>query len=257
MALSETDIANLALGKNGGAGDSELGTAFIASINANNKVAQWLKFNLPRARRRAIIDLATRQCPFRSTVKFKDLGAQISSDDVPEIGEYQFAFNLPGDCLEVSMQFYEAAIAKRAVRGTTVVQVQWETVADSAGTGKILLTNLLTNLDGTSSFIEYVIDVKNTKAFSEEMVDCIATLLASEVGPTVGWGPEISTLMLTKYLQIAIPNAQRANQRGFDNSVKPVPDYSGGRSAGVAFPAVNVGLGTFVNAEGDRRNILS
>ena len=256
MAIAETDICNLALGKFGGGGDQINGNAFLSSIDASDKVSVWCKLNFPRVRRRVIIKLAALECPFRSTVRFRDLGAQLDSDGLPEIGQYLFAFNLPGDCLEVSKQFYEDLIQRRAMRGPVIAEVQWETIANKKGTGKLFLTNTLTNQGGTSAFIEYAVDTKDTKSFSEEMIDCVATLLASELAPMVGLDDRTSIEMLTKYETLAVPNAQRANQRGFNNSVKRVPNYHGGRGSSLSFPAVNVGLGTYFNAEGDRRDIL-
>ena len=197
--IDETSIANLALGKVGGAGESQGGNAFIDSINGPDKVSSWMKTAFPRARRRAIIDLAVRKCPFRSTIRFKDLGAELS--DPPEIGQYQYAFNLPGDCLEVVRQFNESHMQERARQGPVPVEHQWETVANSAGTGKILLTNILSNLDGDSAFIEYVIDTPNTGSFSEELIDCIATLLAVEVGLIVGAREDLRKDMLLQYIQ--------------------------------------------------------
>jgi len=95
----------------------------------------------------------------------------------------------------------------------------------------------------------------STGGFSEELIDCIATLLASEVGPICGYTDrKTSDAMLAKYLTIAIPNAQRANQFGFNNLVRQIPDFSGGRSSG-ATPALESSLGTYVDAEGNMRNI--
>lgn len=251
---SETEICNLGLGKVGGAGEQANGNAFIDSINGSDKVSSWCKIAFPRMRRRAIKDLATRKTPFRSTIRFADLGSEVSS--TPEIGQYQYAFNLPGNCLEVVRQFNESHMADRARQGTSPVEYQWETVANLAGTGKILLTNNLSNLDGDSAFIEYVIDTPNTKSFSEEMIDCVATLLASEVGLMIGASGELRKDMLLQYIQLCIPNAQRANQKGFNNSVRSIPDYSGGRTNRSPFPAVNTGLGTYFDAQGNRQEIF-
>ncbi len=252
---SETDIANYAVGKLGGAGEDLNGVAMIPSIDDPGKTASWLKLFLPRARRRVIIDLAFKESPFRSTIRFKDLGSEIDSDATPEIGEYQHAFPLPGDSLLVVRQFYESQIRTRARTGTTIVEVHWEEVANKDGTGKILLTDLLTNLDGTSAFIEYVIDIVDTKAFSEEMIECIATLLASLAAPVIGSDRETAVELLIEYKQVAVPAAQAANQKGFNDSTKAVPDFSGGRSTTGFLPAVNVGLGTYITATGDRREI--
>ena len=253
---SETEIANLGLGKIGGAGEQLNGNGFLVDINDNDRVSVWCKLNFPRVRRRVIIDLAVLRCPFRSTIRFDDLGAQLDSDETPEIGQYQYAFNLPGNCLEMTRQFFEASIATRATVGPVIYENQWETVANKDGTGKVLLTNFLTNLDGTSAFIEYAIDTPNTGSFTEQMIDCVATLLASEVAPMVGKNMQVSLAMLEKYELVTIPKAQAANQRGFNKTAKRTPDYSGGRSTTTPFPAVNTDLGTYVNAQGDRRDVI-
>lgn len=251
---SETEVCNLALGKVGGAGEQLNGNAFLGSIDDPGKVASWCKIAFPRMRRRAIIDLAVRKCPFRSTIRFADLGSELA--ETPEIGQYQYAFNLPGDCLAVVRQFNESHMSDRARQGPVPVEYQWETVANSAGTGKILLTNILTNIDGDSAFIEYVIDTPSTNSFSEELIDCIATLMASEIGLMIGASGELRKDMLLQYIQLVIPNAQRANQKGFNNSARSIPDYSGGRSTRAPFPAVNTGLGTYFDAQGNRQEIV-
>ena len=255
QSVAETAIANLALGKVGGAGDAIDGNAFITDINGADKVSSWMKLAFPRVRRRVIVDCARLLTPFRSTIRFKDLGTELDADAVPEIGQYEHAFNLPGDCLQVVRQFDENQMAKRAMRGVSVAEVQWETVANSAGTGKILLTNFFTNLDNTSAFIEYVIDTPKTGGFTEGMIDCIATLLAAEVTPVIGRDLETRFAMRQEYIQLALPYAQAENQRGFNATVKAIPDFSGGRTAGGLFPAVNVGLGTYFTATGERKDI--
>jgi hypothetical protein len=228
----ETDICNLGLGKIGGAGESELGTAFISDINNSDTVSSWCKLAFPHIRKRVISDLAVMQCPFRSTIRFKDLGAELTN--TPEIGCYTYAFNVPGSALEVVRQFDELAIAVRTqptpYQTRNNVTFQCETIANSAGTGLILLTNTLSNTARDSAFIEMVVDTPNTAAFSVEMVDCIATLLASQVAPVIGKDIKTRQDMYLEYLRVAVPAAQAANQRGFDNTSRNVPDYSGGRA---------------------------
>jgi len=234
---SETQIANLALGKLGGAGDVLGGNAFITSIDGTDKVSSWCKLAFPRIRRRVIADLATSQAPFRSTVRFADLDAELSSGDLPEIGQYEHAFNLPGDCLVVIRQFSENSISSRDSRAyrsmDTMVNYQWDVVANLAGSGKILLTDTLSNLNADSAFIEYVIDTPNTGGFTEGMIDCIATLLASEVAPVVGRGMDASDRMLVKYEQIVKPNAIKENLAGFNHSARQISNYRGGRSTSI------------------------
>jgi len=231
---TETGIYNIALGKLGGAGDSETGTAFIASIDGDDKVSQWGKLAFPRIRRTVIIDLATSKAPFRSTIRFKGLDAAVADDDLPEIGGWKYAFNLPGDCLAVISQVSEGSIATRDQRAYSDpggnVYYQWESVANKAGTGKILLTDNLSNTDGDSAFIEYVIDTPDTGGFTENMIDCIATLLASEVAPMIGRDMEASQAMRALYENVVLPKAKKANVAGFNNSARTISNYRGGRN---------------------------
>ncbi len=231
---SKTDICNLALGKLGGGGDVVGGNGFIDSIDGPDRVPSWCKIAFPRTRRRVITKLATIECPFRATIRFKDLGTELSSDAVPELGQWQHAFNLPGDCLQVVRQFTEAAIAirtqPRPYQTRSQVNFQWEIVANLKGNRKILLTNTLSNEAQDSAFIEYVIDTPETGSFTEEMIECIATLLANGVAPVIQRDMQSAAFMLEQYLAVAVPNAQAANQRGFNNTARIIPDYSGGRS---------------------------
>lgn len=232
--MTETEISNLALGKLGGAGEALGGNAFIDSIDGTDKVSSWCKLAFPRIRRRVITELAVVGAPFRSTVRFLDLGAAIADASLPEIGNYSYAFNLPNTVLAVVRQFNEDSIAsrdRRAYRTTeTEVNYQWEVMANLAGTGKILVTDTLSNADQDSAFIEHVIDTPATGGFTEGMVDCIATLLASEVAPVVGREMDASDRMLMRYERVAKKNAIRENLAGFNHSARQTTNYRGGRS---------------------------
>ena len=230
---TETDLANIALGKIGGAGDALSGNAFISSIDGTDKVSTFCKFSLPRVRRRVIIDLASRDCPFRETIRFADLGSAIDSDDLPEIGQYDYAFNIPSDCLIVIRQFDEGSIATRLKPADYVskenTDYQWEIIANAEGNGSIILTDTLSNYDGDSAFVEYSIDITSVNSFSEQLIDCIATLLASELCPVIGRDMESRVAMTQEYYQKSIPDAKRVNQKGYNNSARAIDDYKGGR----------------------------
>jgi len=257
---TETDICNLALGKLGGAGDSQSGSAFISSIDGDDKVAQWCKLNFDRVRRRVYIDLALLDCPFRISVKFLDLGTKIDDDNLPEIGQWLYAFNLPGDCLHVVSQFNENSISNRVYNGSQSpvypVNYRFEPVSNKDGDGEILLTDTLSNESGDSAFIEYIKDITNTGGFTENLIDCIATLLSSEICPTVGMDVDTANAQLAKYEQIVVPKAQAANQKGHDNTTRSIPDYSGGRSQGGAVPSSARNLGTYIDSQGNRQQVI-
>ena len=231
---TETEVCNLALGKIGGAGDALGGNAFITSINGTDKVSAWCKLNFPRVRRRVIKDMAIAGAPFKATVRFGDLGGEVTS--LPETGDWEYAFNLPGDCLMVVCQFDEANIAVRRqgnlyTNPTDVLLYQWELIANSAGSGLLFLTDNLTNEDGDSAFIEYIIDTPETGAWNEEMIDAVATLLAVEVCPTVGRDLKTSQALLIKYETLIKAKAKAANMRDFDNRSRYRPGYLGGRTS--------------------------
>lgn len=230
---TETDICNLGLMDLGGAGDQNDGKAFIGNIDDNNDVARACKIAFPRIRRQVLIEFAADGAPFRNTIRFEDLGTELSS--TPEIANYEHAFNLPGDCLEVVAQFDEDSIADRYQPSRyeppdSGINFQFEVIANADGTGKILVTNTLSNTARTSAFIEYVIDTPKTDGFSEGLIDCIATKLASKVAPMVGRDMEAGAVMLERYERVVKPKAKKANQRGLNNSEKPVSGYDGGRT---------------------------
>ena len=233
MSVTPTDICNIAVGKLGGAGEDGDGNAFIASIDGADKTSSWCKLNYPRARRKVISDLAVAGLPFRSTVRFADLGAEPTVQ--VEIGNWTYKFNVPGNALVVISQFNEDVTQVRRqpadyVSDVANVEYQWEQIANDAGTGTLLLTDTLSNSDQTSAFIDYAIDITNTKAFSEDMIECIATLLASKIAPVAGGDRDMSTELLIEYKQVCIPAAKSANGRAFNNSARPIQNYKGGRT---------------------------
>jgi len=223
--MTNTDIANLALSKVGGAGESETGTGFITDINsATDKVAKQCAFLMPRCREKVITELAFLKCPFRETLRYADLGAQVADDDLPEVGTYAYAFNIPGDCFAIVGQINESYLATGQKQ-----EYKYEVILNKLGNGKLLLTNDLTNADGTSSFIEYVINQTNTVIFSMAFIECIATLLAAELCPLIGKKYEMRQTMLIEYKQLSIPSAKAFNQSQFNNYAKEVDSYLGGR----------------------------
>jgi hypothetical protein len=223
---TETDICNRALSKIGGAGDQESGSGFIASINGVDRVSARCKFLLPRVRRRAIGDLAKKDAPFPETLKYLDLGAENASP--PETGGWQYAFNLPNNTLRVMKQINEEFVTSQSSITEKPTEYRFETIFK--GTAKILLTNTLSNADADSAFVQVVFDQRSTGTYSEEMIECIATLLASELCPTVGANTEKRKSLLAEYKTVSIPDAKSYNQSQSNRTARRIPDYSGGRS---------------------------
>ncbi len=228
--MTETEVCNVALGKVGGAGDQSAGDAFIRSINGSDLVSAACKRFFPVCRKLVIAELAVMRTPFRETAKFKDLGTELDTD--VEIGQYEYAFNLPGDFLSMSMQFDETRMAERH---NINYQFRFDVVANKAQDGYLLLTNDLSNYNDSgqpdSAFIEYAFDLKKTGAWSEGMVDCVATRLAAMLCPVVGKGISVRNFMMQEYKLVAIPFAQSFSQHQSDNSARTIPDFLGGRNA--------------------------
>lgn len=226
---SETDVANIALGKIGGAGDAAAGDAFIRNINGTDKVSAACKRFFPHCRQLVVSEMAVLKTPFRETAKFKDLGTAVDTD--VETGQWEYAFNLPGDFLSMSMQFDETRMSERHNQN---YQFRFDVIANKAQDGYLLLTNDLSNYNDSgqpdSAFIEYAFDLKKTGAWSEGMIDCIATRLAAMLCPIVGKGIEVRRQMMQEYKLVAIPFAQSYSQAQSDNSARTIPDFLGGRN---------------------------
>lgn len=231
--MTNTEIVNHGLGKIGGAGDQINGAAFISDITDTDKVTLWCAANLPRARVYSIIRLAQLKAPFRECTKFYDCGAELDADDLPEIGQWTYAFNLPADCLAVVRQFYESYISWR---DQLEYQVNFDVVPNAGQDGLILLTDAYTNVlsDDTttsSAFIEYCFNQTNTGIYSEALIECIATKLAADVCPVIGKDAAERRRMLLEFERISIPNAAAYNHamRNIHAGIKS--DFRGGRNS--------------------------
>lgn len=169
---------------------------------------------------------------------------------VPELGPWQYAFDLPSD--------YFAMVRQTDELFTTGVkkEYQYRTILNRDADGYLLLTNNLTNLKADSAYIEYTFDLQTFTVFSSGFEECIATLLAAELCPVVGRDLETRQAILTEYQALTVREAQRNNQSQFNNEAHKVNDFSGGRSSGGVGVGKDTGLGTYVDAEGNRRDIF-
>jgi hypothetical protein len=227
---TETDIANLALGKLGGAGSQLTASGFISSINGTDMVSGWCRTLLPVCRERVIVDLAVEKCPLRESIVYKDMGAAIDESGLPEIGDWTYAFNVPTDCLAVIWQIDEDFPDTGRKR-----KYKFETILNKGKNGLILLTNNLSNSDGDSAFIAYATDIKNPNAFNSTFTQCLTTLLASELCPLVGKETKVRTELLAEYKQVCLPDAKSFNQSQLDNQSVAAPNnYLGGRNSTIS-----------------------
>ncbi len=146
--------------------------------------------------------------------------------EVPEIGGWKYAFNLPSDCIAVSKQLDEIFSSTTKPRQ----EYQQEVILNADKDGELLLTNNYSNAGGDSAFIEYAIDQETVATFKFALVECIATKLAAELCPILGKNMETRQKVETEYRMISVPNAQAFNQTQQNNSAKVVPDFLGGRA---------------------------
>ncbi len=222
---TETDVANIALGKIGGAGDQESGTGLIGSINGSDRISARCKFLFPIVRRRVIGDLAKQRAPFNETLKYLDLGAQNATP--PEKGGWTYAFNLPADLIFTMKQIDEEFVTVPISITRRPTEYRFSEIVD--GTTRILLTNTLSNADGDSAFIQYAFDQTNVGVWSDDFIDAVATLLGAELVPTVGAVGEIRQELLAEYTSVNIPKAKASNRSVGNNFAQQNTDYKGGR----------------------------
>lgn len=227
MGSTQVAVVNKALGKIGGAGDQINGEAFLTNLNGTDKVTTWVNSCYSPVCQKVITDLAALDCPFRETLKYADLGAEVDTDDLPEIAGWEHAFDLPADCLAVVKQFEEEDDDGEPEADYTY---QFEKILNKLGTGWLLLTNNYSNADGDSAYISYVIDQTDETLWSEALIDCVATYLAAELCPVLGKDIKTRFAMLQEYNERAIPEAKRFNMTQLNLTAATVNDYKGGRS---------------------------
>jgi hypothetical protein len=169
----------------------------------------------------------------------------------PEIGSWTYAFNLPSDFLEVVGQYDETYIAERT---NYLTQYPCHSLLNAAGTGYLFLTNYVSNMDGDSAYMGYVIDSTSYSMWSYQLVDLTATALAIMLCPVVARDIETQKRLEVYYRDFAIPEAQKYNTAMFSDKKVVTLDYTGGRNSGVQ-PRLRPQLGTFVDGNGNRRDV--
>lgn len=226
---TETEIANIALGKIGGAGDQVSGTGIIADINGTDRVSARCKLLLPRARRRTFEALVKSKTPPKEALVFTDLGAQ--GETTLKMGGWDYVFNLPGDTIrngvvrQIDEKFKTVQSSITNVITEYPFQIRWQ------GSTMKFFTNTLSNTAGDSAFIDRVFDQKNPNTWTEALLDAIATLLASELCPTVGAIDKERIRLLAEYDTVALSKAKSVIQSA-DDAFKRIikSNYKGGRS---------------------------
>jgi len=184
--LGATDICNLAL--------LEIGATQIADYfdtTANGLLCQVL---YPQARNEVLIKVKP-----NCAREFADLGAELSGSSLPDMAEWEYAFNLPSDCLHLIAQ---------------VLESNHEQKYKCAKRQGKLLTNYYSNDDDDSAYIEYIFKQVDASEYDPFLVAAIALklaikLVAAKTGDKKG---ELAGRLIRKYLKIVLPDAIAANQ---------------------------------------------
>jgi hypothetical protein len=169
----------------------------------------------------------------------------------PEMGSWQYAFNLPADFLEIVGQYDESSIPKRT---NFKSQYQTQTILNAAGTGYLLLTNNVSNQNGDSAYIGYVIDSTTYSMWTLQLVKCAAYLLAELLCPVCGRDSKEAYWIRQQYEKEILPMAKRMNTAQINDHKPTTIDYTGGRSIGSPARLKN-SLGTYIDAQGNRRAV--
>lgn len=151
---------------------------------------------------------------------------------VPEMGPWEFAFNLPSDYFAMVRQTDEVIVSLNRARK----EYPYQTILNIDGDGLLLLTDDKTNADGDSAYIEYAIDQESFALFSPGMEEAIAMLLAVELSPFVGRDPEFRQALLAEYKAVTVPDAMRNNQSQHNNEAQVPANFLGGRTTQLSQP---------------------
>ena len=178
-----TSICNRALLKLAGAEEQET----ITSIYEGTPTAIKCLILYPQVRNEVL-----QRWPWNECREFADLGAEVS--DV-EMADFEYAFNLPSDCLAVVAQIDEDSHTTKY--GHEIRQ------------GK-LFTNDYSNTDGDSAYIDYILLESDTSKYSPSLKEAIATKLAAELAPTLNSSQ--TAILKREYEYLVLPKAEGLNQ---------------------------------------------
>jgi hypothetical protein len=179
MAVTKTDVANLALLKL--AGQTDTGALLYDTAIASGVWADWttgaddtqkiLAFAYPFALKECLEsgnwDFAT---------KYSECGAELSGASLVEAGTWLYQFPLPTDYVKIIAQVDEDNLDK---------EYDHKVVANAAEDGSILLTNNYTNTDADNAYVEYVFLNDDPDTYSTKFIDFLATVLAGKTAPSI------------------------------------------------------------------------
>jgi len=189
MAADDVEICNLALARIGGGEDTRTISALGTSGDKTSELCDLL-FN--PTRKEVLKRLQPQEC-----CEYEDLGSE--SSDTPEMAEWLYVFDLPDDFLHLIRQTDEQY---HKLNYDCEVKLGY------------LFTNTLSNDDGDSAYIEYVVDEDTVTVFSDETVKCITTKLAAELAPRivgVEYGHKRRLELLDEFEKLVLPVAKGTN----------------------------------------------
>lgn len=162
--MAKVDIANDSLGRIGGAGDQLNGEAFLPNLDGTDKVTTWVNLKYPIIRKKILTDFAANGCPFKESLKFADLGADIKQNDI----SISTITSVAGVVTVVTQEVHERSTADTVF------------MADIAGT-------LVTSLNGTTKTITVV----DTTSFTLDGVTGTAAWDHTADSGIISYVPEI------------------------------------------------------------------
>lgn len=179
MASSETQIANLALGK--------FGQSRLESISSNDSAeSRWCLEFYPHAR-----DIVTEQVAPRHARKTQSL-AELSSNDRED--DFEFAYEHPSDAMAVLYLLAETG------QFDPNFPIQYEAEGDTIYT------------DEPSARIVYVRQSTDVTKYPPSFTEAVATYLAHMLVPPLKQDKQLAADMLNAYLNVAMPKAVAATQ---------------------------------------------
>ena len=216
---ADTDIANLAL--------LELSITVIKDITVDGDTEAKCRIILPAARRTVIEQFASMETPFKETLKYADLGAEIAEADRPEMGTWRHAFTLPDDYFAIVGQYRQSECHWRHCDREKYAH---DIILNKNGNGKVFLTNDLTNEDHDSAYIEYCIDPTSPSMWSQNLKNCVVTLMCAALTPPLAETKgEKRRNFLLEYEVKVMPNAKTFNLSQEQKRIDRPMNYLGGR----------------------------
>jgi len=176
-----TALCNLALLKIGGASGSK---KLISDINGTSETEEICALIYPKSR-----DFVLAMIPYKETVVYDALDDLTSS--LPELAEWNYAFDLPSDC----------------IRFLGVVDESDHTLRyDFEIVGAYIFANEFTNSDGDKLYVKYVKRETDASLYQIPFVEALVTKLAAELSPSIAKeGRSLRLQLLKEFVELTAP----------------------------------------------------